>query len=604
MAKKAEVKEEIGLSGSRLKKLTVRNFRCIGKEEVSIDLDRIVVLVGPNNVGKSTILRAYQYVMDHKNISTEDLPNGKFDAENPPTIELETWLGEEKPGEDWWIKDDSGDSFIRERWMWGEDYKPVRQGWNSNSNDWSDKVPWGAPNVAKARRPKPHRVEAFASPQDQAAQVAKLLVEWIKEGASGTPLTENEEDTSALGKIKKVYKEVHEQLVNETRERVAQAESAINSLVSKVFDSYKVQFEVSPNDSSDKIVDALLTNPVIRMGPDGGHLANVQDQGSGAQRTLLWSALKLLAEEGKETKGTKKTAKAIKAVEPAEADSKTEQEVKRPNVLLIDEPEICLHPSAVREACKTLYDLAEGETNWQVMVTTHSPVFIDISRNHTTVVRVQRDENGTISGTTIFRPEKAELSKDDQENLKLLNLWDPYVAEFFFGGKTILVEGDTEYSAFKIIINEKPDDFKNVHVIRARGKAILVPLIKILNHFGQSYSILHDADTPTIETKNGPQTNGMWTENEKIKDAVLKSQVKARLVASIKDFETGVFGEESGKNKPYAAWKRLTESADYKKIVFDLLVALTDHTKPLPKGFLEWNDLNDLKTAVEGASAL
>ncbi|MEI8356269.1 MAG: ATP-dependent endonuclease, partial [Deltaproteobacteria bacterium] len=208
---------------------------------------------------------------------------------------------------------------------------------------------------------------------------------------------------------------------------------------------------------------------------------------------------------------------------------------------------------------------------------------------------------GIISGTTIFRPDKAELTTDDQDNLKLLNLWDPYVAEFFFGGKTILVEGDTEYSAFKLLINEKPDEYKNVHVIRARGKAILVPLIKILNHFGQSYAVLHDADMPTVQTKNGIQTNSMWTENDKIREATLKSETSVRLVASIKDFETAVFGEESKNNKPYTAWKKMKESSECKNKVSDLLTALIDHSKPLPTGFLAWDDLTALKSAVGGA---
>jgi len=49
----------------RLHKLRVRNFRCIGPTPVEIELDDIVVLVGPNNVGKSCILRAYEVVMLH-----------------------------------------------------------------------------------------------------------------------------------------------------------------------------------------------------------------------------------------------------------------------------------------------------------------------------------------------------------------------------------------------------------------------------------------------------------------------------------------------------------------------------------------------------------
>ncbi len=596
MAKKTETKEEVGLSGSRLKKLTIRNFRCIGNEGVTIELDRIVVLVGPNNVGKSTILRAYQYVMDHKPITVEDLPNGKFDPENRPTIELETWLGDEKPGADWILVDESKEEYIREQWQWDEAFKPERKGWNRNTNSWAKEVPWGAPNIAKARRPKPHRVEAFASPKTQADSVAKLLVEWVKEKVPNPASDEDSENSSAFGKLRQMYKDVHKDIMSETKVRVEQAETAITSLVSKVFVGYKVKFEVSPSDNEDKFFDLLLTNPSILMGPDGGHMADVQNQGSGAQRTLLWAALKLLAEETKEKRGGK--AKSTKN-EEAEQDDKADQEARRPNVLLIDEPEICLHPTAVREACKSLYDLAEGNTNWQVMVTTHSPIFIDLSRDHTTVVRVQSDSTGKISGTTIFRPDKAELSKDEQENLKMLNLWDPYVAEFFFGGKTILVEGDTEYLAFKTIISEYPDDFKDVHIIRARGKAILVPLSKILNHFGQSYAILHDSDMPTIETKNGAQTNGMWTENQKIKDTALRSVAGARVVASVKDFEMAIFGEEKKKDKPYTMWKQLNESTEEKRVVRELLEALIDHSKPLPPGFIQWETLDkDLENAV------
>jgi len=47
----------------RLAKLTIRNFRCIGPSPVVVDLDDIVVLVGPNNVGKSSVLKAYEVIM-------------------------------------------------------------------------------------------------------------------------------------------------------------------------------------------------------------------------------------------------------------------------------------------------------------------------------------------------------------------------------------------------------------------------------------------------------------------------------------------------------------------------------------------------------------
>lgn len=602
MAKKtAEVAGDIGLSGSKLKKLTVRNYRCIGSEGVTVELDNIVVLVGPNNVGKSTILRAYELVMEHKDITIEDLCNNKYDSLNPPTVELETWLGSEKPGSDWIMVEGETGEYIRERWTWGEDLKIVRQGFNNSIQTWDDKVPWGAANVASARRPKPHRVQAFASPEQQAKNVASLLVSWLKDKASETSGEDAGENESALAKLSETYKQIVEKLTTDTRDRVASAETAITDIVGKVFSGYAVKFEVTPAAPTDKILDSVISTPNIRMGPATGHLAKIEDQGSGAQRTLLWATLKLLAEEAKaavKASRGKAKKKSTDLDDPAETAS---AEPKRPNVLLIDEPEICLHPDAVREACKTLYDLAEANSNWQVMVTTHSPVFIDLSRDNTTVVRVQQAASGSISGTTIFRPSKAQLTDDDQDLLKVNNLWDPYVAEFFFGGRTVLVEGDTEYSVFRQLIASDPT-LSDVHVIRARGKAILVPLIKILNHFGQGYGVLHDADYPTVETKNGTRTNSMWTENGKIREAVdvAPSTVSVRLVASIRNFEQAMFGADAKSEKPYSAWLQVKESAELRKKALDLLVGLLDHSKTLPTGFNEWAELESLKATVKG----
>lgn len=45
---------------SKLLRMTIRNIGCIGNEGIDIALDNIVCLVGKNNAGKSTVLRAYE----------------------------------------------------------------------------------------------------------------------------------------------------------------------------------------------------------------------------------------------------------------------------------------------------------------------------------------------------------------------------------------------------------------------------------------------------------------------------------------------------------------------------------------------------------------
>ena len=200
------------------------------------------------------------------------------------------------------------------------------------------------------------------------------------------------------------------------------------------------------------------------------------------------------------------------------------------------------------------------------MVTTHSPAFIDLSRDNTSIVRVERAENGAISGTTIFRPSRAKLSTDDKERLKLLNMYDPYVAEFFFGGRTVIVEGDTEYAAFKEVMAEFPDRFRNVHIIRARGKYTILALCKILNQFNCPYAVLHDADTQQIKGKKGVAANPAWAANQQILDETSKAaKGGVRLAASLHTFEVAMFGELVSGEKPYAAWLRVREDVEAKK---------------------------------------
>lgn len=600
MAKKTaeQAAEEPSFEVSRLKKIVIQNYRCIGSTPVEIDLDDIVVLVGPNNAGKSTILRAYELIMSGPKAATlalSDFPNE--DRSALPHIELQTYINDSNAPAARWLYHEAGTNraYVRERWVWDAPGQPPRrQGRKPDAADWESEVPWGYDNVALGKRPQPHRLDAFASPEEQAGSIIKLLAEVLVKSAQ-TPKPGEDGTASATSKLKEYISTVQRDVLRESQEAVDRIEGELGTLIAKVFHGFKVSLkEATPEEISDKTINALFSGAVLRMGPEGGYLTPIDKQGSGARRTLLWAALKLLGEQASAAKQAKKG----RASSP-----EGEQRATTPHVLLIDEPEICLHPNAVRDACRVLYDLAEEGGGWQVMVTTHSPVFIDLSRPNTTIARVERSNSGTVTGTTIFRPDRAQLDDDDRLRLKLLNVWDPYVGEFFFGGKTVLVEGDTEYSAFRYIIDEDRDSFPDVHVVRARGKAILVSLIKILNHFGSGYAILHDSDRPTNSDGN---RNAMWTENERILAAIgiSPSPAQIRLIASVPNFEEAMFGSPAGKDKPYRAVESLKADQDLKARVRQLLVSLLDLTATPPQGALaSWATLGELEQAVAAADA-
>ena len=572
----------------RLSKLIIKNFRCIGNNPVEIELDDIVVLVGPNNVGKSSILRAYEVVMSHGSkegkLHIDDFPNSEITEGSFPEIELQTVVYDNSPGERWIrVDSETGEKYVREQWVWKNVGDPVRRGFDVYENDWSDQVPWGAPNVANSRRPQPHLVDAFSNPEAQSKEIINILQSVLTDRVKSFISVENKDgdqktDYSLL--IDKI-EEIQNVIIKDSKNEIENAENQITQLIDKVFPGYQVKFDARPQEELEKSINLFKANPQLLMGPEGGYQSSIERQGSGARRTLLWAALQFI----NETQLSKKKSS------------------QRPHVLLLDEPELCLHPSAIREACKVLYDLPQSG-NWQVMVTTHSPAFIDLSRDNTTIIRVERNEDGEINGTTLFRPNKAKLDEDDKKRLKLLNIFDPYVAEFFFGGHSIIVEGDTEYTAFKYVISANPEAFNNIHIIRARGKDTIVSLVKILNHFGSRYSILHDSDRPFTNKRklNGEfKKNKAWATNDNIKEAVNMHEdaTKVRLLSSIPNFEEAYFGEAVSGEQPYNALLTIREDINAFQKITDLLHALSNHAARTPAGCLEWEDSSQLLDALD-----
>lgn len=549
----------------RLHKLIIRNFRSIGPSPVEIELDDIVVLVGPNNAGKSSILRAYEIVMQQGSkegrLVIEDFPNGVVDPGSTPEIELQTIVHDKAPGERWIHETADKELLIREKWQWDSPNKdPVRRGFDVLKNEWDDQVPWGAPNIANARRPRPHRIDAFATPEVQAAEIAKLITTLLKGKLThfkSDPEMEKSDYDLVLDKIRDLQTKVVAASVQE----IQKIEEEISTYLEQIFPKHRVKLDAKPETDLDKAYSPFKTNPEVLMGREGGYFSTIAHQGSGARRTLLWATLKYLSESG-------------------------DGEDSRPHVLLLDEPEICLHPSAIREARAVLYNLPTSG-NWQVMATSHSPIFIDLSRDNTTVVRVFRDGDSSVQSTTLYRPSRAKLGDDDKKNMKLLNICDPYLHEFFFGGRQIIVEGDTEYTAFSMLREMYPAEYHDVQVIRARGKGVIPSVARVLLQFSKSFSILHDTDAPT--TTSGKK-NPAWGMNKSIEDILSWENAAGRvnLIACKTCFEVALFGEEAKEEKPYNALTRIEADAEARGRVKMLLDGLLESTYPLPDGCLRW----------------
>jgi putative ATP-dependent endonuclease of OLD family len=211
-----------------------------------------------------------------------------------------------------------------------------------------------------------------------------------------------------------------------------------------------------------------------------------------------------------------------------------------------------------------------------------------------TIVRVDRGNNNSIKCTTLYRPNVASLSDNDKGNLKLLNICDPYVHEFFFGGRIIVVEGDTEFTVFSWLKSEYLDLYNDVHIIRARGKATIPSVIKILNQFTCDYAVLHDTDTPKISNGNN---NPAWTINQSILDEVNKNNNsnEIRLIACKTDFESALLGGSESRDKPYNAIKKIKEDQNIKYNIKSLFDSLLSSGNESPTNCIKWNSIEQIK---------
>lgn len=580
--KKIPAEEAYNIPPGKLVKLTIWNFRSIGLTPVTIDLDDIVVLVGENNSGKSSILRAYELALCAEEASgkldIEDFYRGEVSSEpsKQPRIEIETRISGAPPNNEHW-RVDGEFSYLRERFTWRvpgetaarETYFPHKDA-ESDEDRWGEANPWGAAGVRKGKRPKPYRVDAFASPEKRKKELDDLLKspidEMIEQWKSGDGIDKNELIAKIQAIRSKIKADAEAQITNLTE--------AVSRDISEVFPNYQITIDPPATGYELEGLKLFSDRLVTRMGVPGEFQSTIERQGAGAQRTLVWAVLRYLSERD------------------------TKLDAKRGRVLLLDEPELCLHPSAVRAACRTLYKLAEGNNGWQVMVSTHSPLFIDLSQKHTTITRITRKES-TVSATELFRADSDHFSDSDERKLlKLLNIYDPYVAEFFFSRRTVIVEGDTEYSAFRRII-ESRGDLQDVHVVRARGKYLIRLVAKILNQFGASYGVLHDFDSPFRLDKKKEEWvgNNAWTANTQILDECLKAKGDVRLIGAVENFEQALFQTEAKDEKPYEA-VRLLSSDDqaFKKAEAVLRVLCGDHpTTNTPTRFIAYNSAEELE---------
>ncbi len=626
---------------SKLVRIFVRNIGCIGNEGVVIELDNVVCLVGKNNAGKSTILRAYELAKGTVAFDMNRDRSQYAQPDQPSEVQLEVHIPEGIGNVDAkWKTGRDGLLIVKSRWLWaGPNYQKVRTTWDPQGGDdsrggWAeDGKAGGADPVFSSRLPRPLRIGSLDDAEKTEDMLLALALAPMLAGLEKERSNPESDLAKAIADVSRhmdAISDEHEEHFNQIASRVATGFKG-------VFPKLDVMLKIGSAPLVPKVADLVKGGSSLLV-KDGAAETALAQQGTGARRALFWAMLQVHNEmtRDKEVRAEyrkrldkeivdseKKLLKAKEAERGALAEALLQLKAlleahdggspipDSPDdpafpgyLLLIDEPENALHPMAARAAQRHLYKLAESP-DWQVIMTTHSPYFINPFENHTTIVRLARAGEGNAAPIEpkTYRSDLIEFEGNDKERLQALQHIDPSFSEVFFGSYPVLVEGDTEHAAFMASILERQHGLMDqVTIIRARGKAILVPLVKVMTHFKIDFGIVHDCDSPFKKNGHG---NGMWTENEKIRTAILGARaagITARHRVSVPDFERFLGGEEESKDKPLNTYLNVSNDDALAERVQGQLTALlsSEQHEPFDEGaiaaggYMPW-----LKTTVQ-----
>ena len=226
-------------------------------------------------------------------------------------------------------------------------------------------------------------------------------------------------------------------------------------------------------------------------------------------------------------------------------------------LILFEEPELYLHPEAIFSLRKQLYLLSKSSP-YQILCATHSPLMIDVAEDHSSLVRLVKDEEKNTTRT--YQVNLNLFSNEEKEELQMINRFNPHVCEAFFTDGVILVEGDTEAIVYRELISRfyTVDKF---YILNTGSKSNIPFYQKVLSHFGIRHVVVHDADEQFVTTKSGDkQVNAMFTINEKIWGQIetsnqKESKLSRRFVHYLNFEDAHNYQHNQSKGKPLSAYQ-------------------------------------------------
>lgn len=527
----------------KLVKLKINNFRGLKGENNIIEFDGndLIFLIGQNNIGKSTFLQAYQYMSNSKQVAKiEDFYNK--DDSNPIIVEGFFELEEEDVEgtykEKSWIEnwvDSKRILRVKKEWKKAES-KFEKYTYNPTKNEYVKNGFGGIDTLFTSVIPKPIEIGAIETIESLEKEINKILKDENLKN-----LKENH--TELYNEINGKISDIQDELLSS--ENISQYNTKINESFSKLFPDLEIKINSKQNTEFDLSKLLEKNHSIDVKNTNSSHQFNMENNGTGIIRQILFNFLKTIkSKEGNERKNY---------------------------IILYEEPELYLHPKVIRLLREELYEIVK-ESPFQILCATHSPQMIDISKQHTSLVRITKNDKLETEtnqvGSSLF------LNDENKDFVQMINRFDPNICEVFYADEVIIVEGDTEAIVCREILR-KYFPQEDIFVLNSGSKNNIPFFQDVLNHFKISQHIIFDSDTRFLYNKDGSvkknddgsnRKNSAWKINENILKRIENFNNLSKGYVSIHNFESSHDYEyDKNKGKPLSAYeyaKGLTLDSD------------------------------------------
>lgn len=472
----------------KIKGLSIKNFRSI--KELEIELPQICALVGPNNAGKSNFLFAIYKVLGRDWVSVTSFDENDVylrDAERDieisfsfdPPIQYQKYKNTNPVGI-------HGFSFKYMRYKVGE-----RKGQRRFEQQCIDNEGQNVTVLAKApRKGEQHKYEPLIGIPSEIKENIPLIY-------IGTNRSLKEQLPGArFSLLRQLFEDINQDFHSPNQiVQVKQADGTVKDVpkAEEFYNLLKMAMECLRTDSFKELETSIKKNALRQLGFDPDVDTDKLDFYFAPFDAMeFYKSLDLRVKEGDFHISATELGEGIQNALVLSILQAFEERRKKGAVLLIEEPEMFLHPQMQRALNKTLQKI--GESN-QIIYTTHSPHFVSVPDYHE-VLLVRKGSNDSYVT-------KSNLPTNARRREKLIKELDPERNELFFASRLLLVEGDTEKLALPEYAKRlKLDlDREGSTIVEVGGKRNLPEFADLAISFEIPTGILYDKDSSDFENK-------------------------------------------------------------------------------------------------------